>query len=101
MNLSRQNEYHLLPLPLTFEKKNLEYIPLPPPPPPPTLHAGSELEAKERLADRVQMEHERRLVAAREQAERDVRETFEKLQHQLEQQQQRIAEVGRAGLRVG
>ena len=57
---------------------------------------GRELEERERLADRTQMEHERRLVAVGEQAQQAVRETFDKLQQQLDQQQQRITEVSTA-----
>ena len=62
-----------------------------------SLRLPRELEERDRRADRVQMEHERRLVAAREQAERAVREIFDKLQHQLDRQQQRLAEVSAAG----
>ena len=62
-----------------------------------SLRLHRELEERDRRADRVQMEHERRLVAAREQAERAVRETFDKLQNQLDRQQQRLAEVSAAG----
>ncbi|XP_037093896.1 trichohyalin-like [Pollicipes pollicipes] len=52
-----------------------------------------ELEERERRADQLVMEHQRHLMAAREQAEQAVRATFDKLRGNLDRQAEQIAEM--------